>query len=143
MKELVDALATNAGFFFVLLAIMWGLQFVLAFYQLRRFNRRIFEVRKHGKTAVGLSGGRYSGRTYAILAIDETGHIVHAEHFAGATIFARLRPVPDLIGMTLDDMRAALPQLPLSGKSQRSFINAADYLQEAPKVVQDVETQPA
>ncbi len=45
MKELVDALATNAGFFFVLLAIMWGLQFVLAFYQLRRFNRRIFEVR--------------------------------------------------------------------------------------------------
>lgn len=143
MKELIDSLASHAGFFFLLLAVMWGVQFLLAFYQLRRFNRRILEVRKHGKTAVGLSGGKYSGRTYAILTLDQSGHIVHAEHFAGATIFARLRPAPDLLDMTLDEMREALPQLPLPGRSRKAFINAAEYLEEASQATPDVETQPA
>lgn len=143
MNQLVDSLAGNAGFFFILLAVMWGAQFGLAYFQLRRFNRRILEVRKWGKTAVGLSGDRYRGRTYAILTIDETGKVINAEHFAGKTIFARVQPAPQIVGLTIDEILAAPDTLPVSKKSQQAFASAANYLSEAIQAKDESQPLPA
>lgn len=143
MSQLVDSLAGNAGFIFILLAVMWGAQFGLAYFQLRRFNRRILEVRKWGKTAVGLSGDRYRGRTYAVLTIDESGKVINAEHFAGKTIFARLQSAPQLTGMTIDEILADPDSLPFSKKSQQAFTSAANYLQEAIQASEEAQPRPA
>lgn len=128
---MVEALANNAGFFFILLAAMWAAQLGLSYVQLRRFNRRILEVRKWGKTAVGLSGDRYRGRSYVILTIDEKGVVVNAEHFAGSTVFARVKPSPGVVGMTIQQILASPESLPVSKKEQAAFVSAATYLQEA------------
>jgi glucitol operon activator protein len=128
---MIDAISENAGFFFVFLAVMWAAQFGLSYYQLRRFNRRILEVRKWGKTAVGLSGDRYRGRSYAILTIDESGRVVNAEYFGGSTIFARSKPAPAVVGLTIDQILTQPDALPVTKKERLAFVSAATYLKEA------------
>lgn len=131
MSHIVDTLAGNAGFFFILLAVMWAAQFGLAYIQMRRFNGRILEVRKWGKTAVGLGGNRYRGRTYAILTVDDTGTVVNAEYFTGSTVFARVKPAPTVVGMTIDQILADPDGLPVNNKGRAAFVSAATYLQTA------------
>ena len=131
MSQIVDTIAQNAGFFFILLAVMWAAQFVLAYVQMRRFNRRILEVRQWGKTAVGLGGDRYRGRAYAVLTADEKGNIVNADFFSGSTVFARVRPAPEVVGMTIDQILADPEAIATSKKGRLAFVSAATYLKEA------------
>ncbi len=98
---------------------------------MRRFYRRMTELRKGGLTAVGLNGDRYKGRAYAVLTIDENERVVHAEQFSGWTVFARLRPVPGMAGLNLADVLANDTRLPVSKKLQTAFVNAARDLREA------------
>jgi DNA-binding transcriptional regulator of glucitol operon len=113
------------------LVAMWILQFGLAFWQMRRFYGRLIVLRHRGLTAVGLSGNRYKGRSYAVLTINEANRIVHAEKFSGWTIFAGLKPVPELIGMSTDEVLAKSTTLPVNKKLQDAFANAARDLQAA------------
>lgn len=113
------------------LVVMWILQFGLAYWQMRRFYRRMAMLRRSGLTAIGLSGNRYKGRSYAVLTIDEDGRIIHAEQFSGWTVFAQLRPVPALVGMSLSELSNNMASLPLSKKLQSAFGNAATELQTA------------
>lgn len=113
------------------LVAMWIIQFGLAFWQMRRFYGRLAVLRRGGLTAVGLSGNRYKGRSYAVLTVDETNRIIHAEKFSGWTIFAGLKPVPELIGLSLDEVLAQSTTLPVNKKLQDAFANAARDLQAA------------
>ncbi|MBE7470343.1 MAG: hypothetical protein HS114_14525 [Anaerolineales bacterium] len=49
------------------------------------FYQRMIILRRSGLTAIGLSGNRYKGRSYAVLTIGEDGRIIHLEHFSGWT----------------------------------------------------------
>jgi DNA-binding transcriptional regulator of glucitol operon len=113
------------------LVVMWILQFGLAYWQMRRFYRRMAILRRSGLTAIGLSGNRYKGRSYAVLTIDEDDQIIHAEQFSGWTVFAQLKPVPALVGMPLSELSNNVANLPLSKKLQSAFGNAARELQTA------------
>jgi DNA-binding transcriptional regulator of glucitol operon len=125
------------------LVVMWLLQFGLAYWQMRRFYRRMSILRQGGLTAIGLSGNRYKGRTYAVLTIDEDNRIVHAEKFSGWTIFAGLKPVPELVGLPLDEMLAKQTTLPVGKKLQLAFANAARDLQAARQKKLDLTLEPA
>ena len=122
---------------------MWILQFGLAFWQMRRFYGRLTSLRHDGLTAVGLSGNRYKGRAYAVLTVDENNRIVHAEKFSGWTIFAGLKPVPELIGMSLDEVLAQSTTLPVDKKLQAAFANAARDLQAARHKQLEMTLEPA
>lgn len=126
-----DVIVENGGTIVVGLIIFWLAQFGAAYWQMRRFYGRMIELRKNGLTAVGLSGDRYKGRSYAVLTINEHDRIVHAEQFSGWTVFAKLRPVPALEGITLHDVLKDEAQLPVSQKLRTAFINAASDLQKA------------
>jgi DNA-binding transcriptional regulator of glucitol operon len=119
------------GVFFLLLAVMWIIQFGLTYFQMRRFYGRMVQLKRNGLTAVGLCGNQYKGRTYAVLTIDEDNRVIHAESFGGWTVFATLKPVPEMQGMTLDDILANPADLPVSNKLQTAFSNAATDLKHA------------
>ena len=126
-----DVIAENGGTILLGLIVFWFAQYIGAYWQMRRFYRRMTELRKGGLTAVGLNGDRYKGRAYAVLTIDENDRIVHAEQFSGWTVFARLQPVPNMEGLNLDDVLTNDIRLPVSKKLQTAFANAARDLREA------------
>ena len=128
-----DVIAENIGVIFVLLVIMWGLQFAMTYVQMRKYTKRLKIIRQDGLTAVGMGGSRYKGRAYGILTIDDDNKIIHAEKMAGWTNFAGLRPVPDLVGMNIEEIVADDAELPVSKKLTVAFQNAANDLLQARK----------
>ncbi len=127
----MDVIFDNAGVIFLVVGVLWIVQFGAAYWQMRRFYSRLKEVRRGGLTAVGLGGGQYKGRSYAVLTVNTFGTIVHAEMFDGWTVFARLKPVPQMLGMQLEEILAHPEQLPVSQKLQTAFHNAARDIQKA------------
>lgn len=127
----MDFVFDNFTIFLLMLVVMWMIQFGLTYFQMRRFYGRMVELKRHGLTAVGLCGTQYKGRTYAVLTIDEDNQVIHAERFAGWTVFATLKPVPEMQGMVLDDILANPANLPVSKKLQTAFSNAAQDLMQA------------
>lgn len=121
----------NFTVFLIGLVVMWLFQFGLAYYQMRRFYRRMVQLKRAGLTAVGLCGNQYKGRAYAVLTIDENDRVVHAERFSGWTVFANLKPVPEMQGLSLEEVLADTTSLPVSQKLQTAFTNAAKDLKLA------------
>lgn len=117
---------------FLVVAIFWVGQFALAWWQLRRFHNRIGQLRKLGRTAVGMKGNRFSGRTYAVLTTDAKGQIRRAEIFDGWTVFSRLRPVPELEGRPLSHLQANEPRAGLRKAQWEALQHAAGFLTAAP-----------
>ncbi|MBE7552739.1 MAG: transcriptional regulator GutM [Anaerolineales bacterium] len=127
----MDIITNNFGLIFLILGALWLIQFGLAYWQMRRFYQRMITLRQSGLTAIGLSGNRYQGRAYAVLTIDEDDRIIHAEQFSGWTVFAQLRPMPQLIGMPLQELLNNEANLPISKKLRSACANAARDLQAA------------
>lgn len=113
------------------MVVMWLAQFFMAHRQLKLFYRRMAQLRKSGLTAIGLAGNQYKGRSYAVLTIDKHDRIVHAEQFSGWTVFATLKPVPEMVGLPLSDVLTNSSRLPVPEKLQTAFANAARELQAA------------
>ena len=127
----MDMLTNNLGPIFLILGVLWLIQFGLAYRQMRHFYQRMITLRQSGLTAIGLAGNRYKGRAYAVLTIDEDDRIIYAEQFSGWTVFAQLRPMPQLIGMSLQELLNNEASLPISKKLRPAFGNAARDLQAA------------
>jgi len=126
-----EVIAKSPGILFLTLAGLRIIQFGLAYWQMRRFYQRMSTLRKSGLTAVGLSGNRYKGRLYVVLTVDEDDRVIHAEQFSGWTVFAQLRPVPELTGLSLQELLTNESSLPVSKKLRNAFGNAARDLQAA------------
>ena len=92
------------GFLFLGLAFAYGVQLFLTGWQAKRYYKRLKELRKDGLTSVGMAGGKWTGRTYGVLVIDEDKKIVHAEKMSGMTIFSGLRPVEGLVGLDVAEL---------------------------------------
>ena len=112
---------------YIILALAAGLALQLYFtgWQTKRFYKRLKEIRKDGLTSVGLQGGAWSGRTYAVLVVDEDKKILHAEKLSGMTIFSNLKPVPALVGLRADEILDETREFPLRKKLMKAFRNAA------------------
>ena len=126
-----DVIGENLGVLFVLLVVMWVLQFGLTYLQMKKYTARLKIIRQDGLTAVGMSGSKYKGRTYGILTVDEEDQIIHAEKMSGWTNFSNLRPVPTLVGMTLGQILDEEKEFQISDKLLLAFRNAANDLIEA------------
>ena len=113
------------------LVVMWIFQFGLAYFQWRRFYGRLAELRREGLTAIGLAGNQYKGLAYVVLTIDAQNRLLNNKKFSGWTVFTNLKPVPQLTGMSLDEILAEDGRLPVSSKLQAAFANAAKDLKRA------------
>lgn len=115
------------AFMIIALAIAWIAQLGLSLWQMRRFYHRRGELRKLGRASVGLAGGTYKGKVYTIIVVDENDKITHAEKLSGITIFANLKPVPQVVGLSLKDLLQEEPGAKIPKKIWESFRNAADH----------------
>ena len=117
----------------IIFVVAWVIQYALTFFQMRRYNKRLSELKKLGPTAVGLSGSMYKRRAYGVLVFDDKDTIIRAEQFSGWTVFAGLKPVKELEGLTLNDVKKESVELPISKKIRSAFINAVDQVEAARK----------
>lgn len=94
--------------FFVVFAAVWALQLYATAKQGQHFMREVGRLRPAGETAIGASShSRLRRRTYVAIAADETDLVTAAVELDGVTVFARARPVPDLIGTPLRELADA------------------------------------
>jgi DNA-binding transcriptional regulator of glucitol operon len=115
------------------LAGAWFIQYISAFFQLRRFYRRIAELRRQGKVWIGMEGSAWKGRQYAVLVVDKDKHIVHVEQLSGWTVLASLKPVYGLEGRPISDLMDDTIEFPVSKKLLLALRNAVKHIQEAEK----------
>jgi DNA-binding transcriptional regulator of glucitol operon len=124
-------MAQNYSFIIMALAAGLALQLFFTGWQTKRFYSRLKQIRKDGKTSIGLDGGIWTGRRYAVLVVDENLEILHAERFSGLTIFAKLKPVNELIGHSVNDLLEEDSSFSLSKGMLKAFRNAAKELLKA------------
>lgn len=121
---------TTATTIIIALAIAWAIQYALSFWQMRRFYRRIAELRRYGKVSIGMAGSAWRGRQYAVLVVDANQRIVQVEQLSGWTIWATLKPVRGLDGRPLSDLSDDGQKLPVSPKLLLALRNAASYIKD-------------
>ncbi|MDJ0756562.1 MAG: transcriptional regulator GutM [Ardenticatenaceae bacterium] len=126
----------------VLLVVSWLIQFGFSYYQMRNYSQRLSILRKDGLMSVGKGGGQYKGRAYGVLVVDKNQKVIHAEKLAGATVFAKLRPVPHLVGRTAAEIAAEDTDLGLSKKLTEAFRFAANEILQADKKPEEEEEFP-
>ena len=126
-------MSTTIEQFAVVALLAWLVQLALAYRQARLFYHRVNKLRKLGRTATGLGGGRYRGRVYITLVIHPlTHHVIKAEQLKGWTVFATLKPVPELEGRSLEELLA--PDTTIEGLSPSALVaarSAAESLQKS------------
>lgn len=114
--------------------LLWLVQLALAYRQARFFYKRISNLRKRGPSATGLAGGRYRGRVYVVLVVHPRTHeVIVAEVLRGLTVFAKLRPVVQLEGRSLEELANPNPP-PIEGispKVQEAARMAAEAIQKS------------
>ncbi|MEN8240511.1 MAG: transcriptional regulator GutM [Chloroflexota bacterium] len=118
---------SNGTIIIIALVVAWITQLGMSLLQMRRFHRRMAELRKLGRASVGLAGGTYKGKVYTVIVLDDDDQITHAEKLSGITVFANLKPVPQVVGMSLEDLLLEEPQARVSKKAWESFRNAANH----------------
>lgn len=94
------------GWFFLLLAVLWLLQLLLAYQQARHFMARARALRRQGRVSIGASPRRLRGRAFVVVAVGSDDRIAAAEVLRGITVFANAKPAPALIGLQAADLAA-------------------------------------
>jgi glucitol operon activator protein len=112
----------------IALAFVWTLQYLLTFRQMRRFYRRIAQLRRDGVLSVGMAGSTWRRKQYAVLVVDEHCGIVHAEQLSGWTVFARLKPIPGLVGQPMNHLWTDDVEVPVPPKLLRALRDASTYI---------------
>lgn len=114
------------------LAVAWTLQYILAFWQMRRYYRRLAELRKKGLVSIGMSGSAWRRRQYAVLVVNKLDHekIVCVEQLSGWTVMATLKPVPGFEGRPVNDLLDDNVALPVSPKLLLALRDAVKHLRE-------------
>jgi glucitol operon activator protein len=111
------------------LGFMWVLQYALTFWQMRRYNKRLSELRKGGLVWVGLNGSAWKGRQYAVIVVDKENKIVKVEQLSGWTVLATLKPVPGFEGRPVSDLTDENVTLPVSEKMLLALRDAVKHME--------------
>lgn len=113
----------------VVLGLAWVLQLFLSIGQMRRFYRRVAELKRLGRTAVGVGGGTYRGRAYAVVVADPTGRVLTVEVMSGISVFAGLKPLREVTGWNLQAL-CQMPPAALKTKQKAAVCQAANKIRQ-------------
>ncbi|WP_158734878.1 transcriptional regulator GutM [Alteribacillus sp. YIM 98480] len=84
-----------------IVAIIFILQCILGFWQVKNFNLHYAELRKHGKVAIGRSKGLIRTGVVLLISIDNNTRIKQVRKMQGVTVFARFKNMKSLEGSHL------------------------------------------
>lgn len=135
----------NGNLTYILIALVaaWMVQLGLSLWQMKRFYRRMGELKKSGRASVGMEGNQYKGRVYTVLVLDDKDVITHAEKLSGITVFASLKPVPELVGQPVSALMEEKAEFPLRKKVLASFRKAAEAFFEEQNELDELTDAPA
>lgn len=113
------------------LAVLWGIQVFLSTLQMRRFHKRSQQLRRQGAhMAVGVAGNMYKRKVYVVVVVDTAGKVSAAEQLSGFTIFASLRPIPDMEGRDVWEIGRGEPPPKVSAKTWAAVDHAAGFIRK-------------
>jgi len=118
----------NWSFIILAMGIAWAIQYGLAYLQLKRFYRRVSELRRLGTVSVGKAGSAWRRRVFTVLVVDRERIIQHVEQLAGWTVFANLKPLTGLEGRPMSDLFNDSLALPVTRKQLLALRNAAEFI---------------
>ena len=98
--------------FFAILFALMVLQILGARLQVRQYQAAVRRLRQRGNGGIGGRKGRFGPGCIVLLACSGDGTIVGAEVMQGMTIFSRFRPVPDLYGQSVYNLKEEYESLP-------------------------------
>ncbi|MCL4395804.1 MAG: transcriptional regulator GutM [Chloroflexi bacterium] len=136
----MDSTATTV---IVSLAAAWIIQYYFAWWQMRRFYKRIADLRRTGLVSVGMSGSTWRRKQYAVLVVDKDHTITHVEELSGWTVMASLKPVAGLDGRPMSDLWDDDADLPVPPKLLLALKNAAAYIKDKTIREADAEVETA
>ncbi len=96
------------GYLILVLAIVWALQIVGTYFQMRHYRQVLGGVTREGGegyVGVGNAKARFGKGVILILVAGEDDVVRRALRMRGMTIFARFQEAPELVGMGLDELR--------------------------------------
>ncbi len=96
------------GYLILVLALLWALQIVGTFFQMRHYRRVLGGITREeteGYVGVGNAKARFGKGVILILVVGENDVVKRALRMRGMTIFARFDDAPELVGMRIDELR--------------------------------------
>jgi DNA-binding transcriptional regulator of glucitol operon len=132
----MDSTATTV---ILALAGAWIIQYYFAWWQMRRFYKRIADLRRTGLVSVGMAGSAWRRKQYAVLVVDKDHTITHVEQLSGWTVMASLKPVAGLDGRPMNDLWEDDAHLPVSPKLLLALQNAAGYIRD--RVIREADAE--
>lgn len=122
------------GFFstvLLALAIVWALQIVGTWYQMRHYQRVLSGIARDedkGYVGVGNARARFGKGVILILMSDEDGCVTRALRMRGRTVFARFGDFPELAGKHLDDLRDEDKESPYEAATMLAATRAVEQI---------------
>ncbi len=96
------------GYLILVLALVWALQIVGTYFQMRHYREVLGGITREGGegyVGVGNAKARFGKGVILILVAGEDDVVRRALRMRGMTIFARFQEAPELVGMGLDELR--------------------------------------
>lgn len=113
------------------LVAAWLLQIWMSAQQMRRFHATSQRLRRMGThMAIGVAGNMYRSKTYVALVTNTGNQVVAAERLNGLTVFASSKPVPEVVGMSLDEVGRDDPPRGVSPKTWAALDYAAGFIRK-------------
>jgi DNA-binding transcriptional regulator of glucitol operon len=123
----------DSGTIAVLVALVgaWMVQIVLSSNQMRRYHRRSQKLRRLGTyMSTGVAGTMYRRKVYGLLVVDADHKVVAAEQLSGWTVIARLKPVPQLVGLDIGVVGKGDPPAGVTKKQWAAFDHSAGFVRD-------------
>lgn len=92
----------------LIIALLWGLQSLFTYFQVKDFNKNVMELQKYFKVGIGQNKGFLGPGTIIIIAIDFKGRIKKAKKMEGISVFARFKTVHTLTNLYIHELKYVL-----------------------------------
>jgi glucitol operon activator protein len=119
------------GYLILVLALLWALQIVGTYFQMRHYREvlgRITREGGEGYVGVGNAKATFGKGVILILVVDRNDTVVRALRMRGMTVFARFREAPELLGMRLDELRGGEREGPYEAATMRAARHAVEQI---------------
>jgi glucitol operon activator protein len=119
------------GYLILALAILWALQIVGTYFQMRHYREvlgRITREGGEGYVGVGNAKARLGKGVILILVVDTNDIVVRALRMRGMTVFARFNEAPRLVGMNIGELRSGDREGPYESATMQAAGRAVEQI---------------
>ncbi|BEU87003.1 hypothetical protein TAMA11512_04670 [Selenomonas sp. TAMA-11512] len=115
--------------FLGILFLLMCLQVVGTHMQVKRYKAAVRRLHALGAVGIGSQRKMFGAGEIVLLAVKSDGSIQAAERMRGMTIWARFKPVPELVGDTIQKVGARIEALPVKEqKKHKALLDAVEAL---------------